>query len=45
MKINYFGIILIILMILFAMKIYKDSDSFNLRCIISKVDGNTYCVR
>ena len=32
-------------MVLFGMKIYKDSDSFNLRCIISKVDGNTYCVR
>ena len=42
---NYFGIILILLMISFAIKIYKDSDSFNLRCIISKVDGNTYCVR
>jgi len=45
MKINYFGVLLIILMVLFGMKIYKDSDSFNLRCIISKVDGNTYCVR
>ena len=32
-------------MIFFGLKIYKDSDSFNLRCIISKVDGNTYCVR
>jgi len=32
-------------MILFGIKIYQDSDSFNLRCIISKVDGNTYCVR
>ena len=45
MKVNYLGILLILLMILFAIKIYKDSDSFNLRCIISKVDGNTYCVR
>jgi hypothetical protein len=32
-------------MIFFGLKIYKDSDSFNLRCVISKVDGNTYCVR
>ena len=45
MKINYFGVLLVTLMILFGIKIYKDSDSFNLRCIISKVDGNTYCVR
>ena len=45
MKINYLGVILVILMIFFGLKIYKDSDSFNLRCVISKVDGNTYCVR
>jgi hypothetical protein len=45
MKINYLGVILGIFMIFFGLKIYKDSDSFNLRCIISKVDGNTYCVR
>ena len=45
MKINYLGVILGIFMIFFGLKIYKDSDSFNLRCVISKVDGNTYCVR
>ena len=45
MKINYLGAILVIFMIFFGLKMYKDSDSFNLRCIISKVDGNTYCVR
>ena len=45
MKINYLGVILAIFMIFFGLKIYKDSDSFNLRCVISKVDGNTYCVR
>ena len=45
MKINYLGVILVIFMIFFGLKIYKDSDSFNLRCVISKVDGNTYCVR
>lgn len=27
------------------LKIYYDSDAFNLKCIISNVDGNTYCVR
>ena len=28
-----------------AYKIYKESDHFNLRCIISDVNGNTYFVR
>ena len=28
-----------------ALKIYSESDVFNLKCIISNVDGNTYCVR
>ena len=45
MKINYLGVVLVILMIYFGFKIYRDSESFNLRCVISKVDGNTYCVR
>jgi hypothetical protein len=45
MKINYLGAVLVIFMIFFGLKMYKDSDSFNLRCVISKVDGNTYCVR
>jgi hypothetical protein len=45
MKINYLGVVLVIFMIFFGLKMYKDSDSFNLRCVISKVDGNTYCVR
>jgi len=45
MKINYLGVVLVILMIYFGIKIYQDSESFNLRCVISKVDGNTYCVR
>jgi hypothetical protein len=28
-----------------ALKIYFESDAFNLKCIISEVDGNKYCVR
>ena len=27
------------------MRIYYESDAFNLKCIISKEDGNRYCVR
>lgn len=37
--------ILIILIIGIVLKIYLESDAFNLKCIISGVDGNTYCVR
>ena len=37
--------ILIIFIVIVAIKIYMDSDSFNLRCIISDVNGNKYCVR
>ena len=28
-----------------CLKIYYESDAYNLRCIISDVDGETYCVR
>ena len=28
-----------------ALKMYFESDAFNLKCIISDVDGNKYCVR
>ena len=40
-----FNIILIIFIIIIALKLYLNSDTFNLRCIISDVNGNTYCVR
>lgn len=45
MKINIFTVILSILIILLCIKIYSDSDYANLKCIISHLDGNTYCVR
>tara|TARA_R110002072_G_scaffold22_6_gene136 strand:+ start:1649 stop:2242 length:594 start_codon:yes stop_codon:yes gene_type:complete len=45
MKINIFTLILSILIILLSIKIYSDSDFANLKCIISHLDGNTYCVR
>jgi len=28
-----------------CLRIYYDSDAYNLKCIISNVDGHTYCVR
>ena len=40
-----FGYIIIALVLLVCLKIYYESDAFNLKCIISSVDGNRYCVR
>jgi len=45
MEINYCGYALIILLLYICMKIYQESDAFNLKCIISGVDGKKYCVR
>tara|TARA_Y100000816_G_C26073306_1_gene564762 strand:+ start:366 stop:962 length:597 start_codon:yes stop_codon:yes gene_type:complete len=42
---NLLNLILIIFIIIIGVKIYIDSDTFNLRCIISDVNGNKYCVR
>ena len=42
---NLINIILIIFIITIGIKLYIESDSFNLRCIISNVNGNKYCVR
>ncbi len=36
----FIGFVLVI-----CLKIYSESDAFNLKCIISNVDGETYCVR
>jgi hypothetical protein len=45
MKINISGYILISLILFISIKIYLDSDNFNLKCINSAIDGNKYCVR
>lgn len=45
MKINIIGYALIALLIYICLKIYQESDAFNLKCIISDVDGKKYCVR
>ena len=42
---NILNIILVIFILIIAIKLYLSSDSFNLRCIISDVNGNKYCVR
>lgn len=40
-----FIIIAIVAFICFCIYSYFTSDSYKLKCIISKVDGNTYCIR
>ena len=42
---QYTEYILILLIIMLIGKIYISSDHYNLKCIISNVDGNKYCVR
>ena len=37
--------ILLLIILIVSIRIYLKSDSFNLKCIISDVDGNKYCVR
>ena len=45
MKINSIGYVLIILILIISIKAYFESDYFNLKFIISDVDGRKYCVR
>jgi hypothetical protein len=45
MKINILGYALMALVLYVCIRIYKESDYFNLKCIISDVDGKKYCVR
>lgn len=45
MKTNIFMYIIIGFIFLICLKIYSESDVFNLKCVISDVDGNRYCIR
>ena len=42
---NIFNCVLIIFILTIAYKIYISSETFNLRCIISDINGSKYCVR
>ena len=44
-KHGIFFYIFIAVILLLCLRIYYDSDAFNLKCIIASKDGNTYCVR
>jgi len=45
MKRDIFTYILIGFVLLIIFRIYRESDLFQLKCIISNVDGKEYCVR
>tara|TARA_B100000242_G_C42986180_1_gene457737 strand:+ start:505 stop:1113 length:609 start_codon:yes stop_codon:yes gene_type:complete len=42
---SLFTYVLLGMALLVCLKIYYESDAFQLKCIISSVDGNKYCVR
>lgn len=44
-RINGFTIALLVFVIFILGRMYFTSDSFNLRCVISDIDGKQYCVR
>ena len=44
-KHSIFFYIFLAFVLLFSLRIYYDSDAFNLKCIIASKDGNRYCVR
>lgn len=45
MKINILGYALIVFILFVCLRIYKESELFQLKCIISGVDHKKYCVR
>jgi hypothetical protein len=46
LKSNDILIYFILAIVIFVcLKIYYESDAFNLKCIISEIDGQKYCVR
>jgi len=42
---SWFFYIFLAFILLICLKIYYESDAFNLKCIIASKDGNRYCVR
>jgi predicted metal-dependent hydrolase len=44
-KDNILGWVMIIFILIISYKIFKDSDYLQLKCIVSTVDGDKYCVR
>ena len=45
MKLNNYCYAVIFLLLIISYYLYSSSDFFQLKCIISNIDGETYCVR
>ena len=45
LKQNIFFYVLVGFVLLICLKIYYESDAFQLKCVIASKDGNRYCVR
>ena len=45
MNTNTFSIIIILFIVVISYRLYYNSDLFQLKCIISTIDGQQYCVR
>tara|TARA_B100001093_G_C26320811_1_gene797595 strand:- start:35 stop:631 length:597 start_codon:yes stop_codon:yes gene_type:complete len=45
MKINLIGYAMMALIIVICYRIWSESDIFQLKCIVSDIDGKQYCVR
>lgn len=45
MKQNLLGYVMILLICYIVYRLYMESEFFHLKCIVSDVDGNKYCVR
>lgn len=44
-KHSWFFYIFVFFILFLCLRVYLDSDAYNLKCIISSKDGNRYCVR
>jgi hypothetical protein len=44
-KSDLFGYLIIGAIIMICIKIYTESELYSLKCVVSSVDGNKYCVR
>jgi len=42
---DFFGFLVIALILMLVTKMYMESETANLKCIVSSKDGNKYCVR
>lgn len=44
-RIDFFGILVVVLIVALIVKMYSQSEAANLKCIMSTKDGKKYCVR